>query len=216
MPTTDEKHKYEEASRLILIKKWNAALPLLLDLIQTSKYYDSQDQTHYLLGLCYRFTYQIDKAIKSLEKCVGLVRFDEDPMYGSYYLALGIAYQQDGQYARAIDTFALGVQKDPNNHLIDNSIGLTFRLMGNYDRASQAYNHAHQILIDNALETLNIEHKARTEEYNLFIKHKDREISALVKSLKKTSPRNKTWWFIGGVVVGSAATYGAYRLFNER
>ena len=66
------------------------------------------------------------------------------------------------------------------------------------------------------LETLNIEHKARTEEYNLFIKHKDREIEALVKSLKKTSPRNKTWWFIGGVVVGSVATYGAYKVFDER
>ena len=66
------------------------------------------------------------------------------------------------------------------------------------------------------LETLNIEHKALTEEYNLFIKHKDREIEALVKSLKKTSPRNKTWWFIGGVVAGTAATYGAYKVFNER
>ena len=66
------------------------------------------------------------------------------------------------------------------------------------------------------LNTLNIELRARTEEYDLFIKHKDREIQALVKSLKKTSPRNKTWWFIGGVVAGSAATYGAYRMFNER
>jgi hypothetical protein len=66
------------------------------------------------------------------------------------------------------------------------------------------------------LETLIIEHKSRTEEYDLFIKHKDREIEALVKSLKKTSPRNKTWWFIGGVVVGSVATYGAYKVFNER
>ena len=66
------------------------------------------------------------------------------------------------------------------------------------------------------LETLNIEHNARTKEYDLFIKHKDREIEALVKSLKKTSPRNKAWWFIGGVVAGSAATYGAYKVFNER
>tara|TARA_R110000824_G_scaffold127085_2_gene287018 strand:+ start:282 stop:704 length:423 start_codon:yes stop_codon:yes gene_type:complete len=66
------------------------------------------------------------------------------------------------------------------------------------------------------LETLNIEHNARTKEYDLFIKHKDREIEAFIKSLKKTSPRNKTWWFIGGVVAGTAATYGAYRLFDER
>jgi len=66
------------------------------------------------------------------------------------------------------------------------------------------------------LETLKIEHTARAKEYDLFIEHKDREIEALVKSLKKTSPRNKTWWFIGGVVVGSVATYGAYKVFNER
>jgi hypothetical protein len=66
------------------------------------------------------------------------------------------------------------------------------------------------------IETLKIEHKALIQEYDLFIKHKDREINALVKSLKKTSPRNKTWWFIGGVVIGSAATYGAYRAFDEK
>jgi hypothetical protein len=66
------------------------------------------------------------------------------------------------------------------------------------------------------LETLKIEHSALTQEYDLFITQKDKEIQALVKSLKKTSPRNKTWWFIGGAVVGSAATYGAYRAFNER
>ena len=66
------------------------------------------------------------------------------------------------------------------------------------------------------LETLKIEHKALTDEYDLFIMQKDKEIQSLVKSLKKTSPRNKTWWFVGGLVVGSAATYGAYKAFNER
>jgi hypothetical protein len=66
------------------------------------------------------------------------------------------------------------------------------------------------------LETLRIEHRALTQEYDLFIVQKDKEIGALVKSLKKTSPRNKTWWFVGGLVMGSAATYGAYKVFNER
>jgi len=66
------------------------------------------------------------------------------------------------------------------------------------------------------IETLNIEYKALTQEYDLFITQKDREIQALVKSLKKTSARNKTWWFVGGIVLGSATTYGAYRAFDER
>ena len=66
------------------------------------------------------------------------------------------------------------------------------------------------------LETLKIEHKALTQEYDLFIVQKDKEIQALVKSLKKTSPRNKWLWFAGGVIVGSASAYGAYRVYREK
>ncbi len=66
------------------------------------------------------------------------------------------------------------------------------------------------------LQNLNIEHKALTQEYDLFIIQKDKEIQSLVKSLKKTSPRNKTWWFVGGTIVGAAATYGAYKAFDEK
>jgi len=66
------------------------------------------------------------------------------------------------------------------------------------------------------LQTLKIEHEALTKEYDLFIMQKDKEIQLLAQSLKKTSPRNKTWWFVGGIVVGSAATYGAYKAFDER
>jgi hypothetical protein len=64
-------------------------------------------------------------------------------------------------------------------------------------------------------ETLKIEHKALTQEYNLFIKQKDKEIAALVKSLEKTSPRNKLWWFVGGAVAGSITTYGVHRGFSN-
>ena len=66
------------------------------------------------------------------------------------------------------------------------------------------------------LENLKIEHKALTQEYDLFIVQKDKEIQSLVSSLKKTSPRNKTWWFVGGALIGAASTYGAYKAFNER
>ena len=40
------------------------------------------------------------------------------------------------------------------------------------------------------LENLKIEHKALTQEYDLFIVQKDKEIQSLVSSLKKTSPMN--------------------------
>jgi len=61
------------------------------------------------------------------------------------------------------------------------------------------------------LEDLKIEHKALTDEYDLFIMQKDKEINILVDSLKKTSPRHKWLYFAGGILVGTAASYGAYR-----
>ena len=65
------------------------------------------------------------------------------------------------------------------------------------------------------LENMRIEHKALTDEYDLFIMQKDKEIDILANSLKKTSPRYKWLYFAGGILVGTAASYGAYRAFNE-
>ena len=66
------------------------------------------------------------------------------------------------------------------------------------------------------LENLKIEHNALTDEYDLFIMQKDKEIDLLANALKKTSPRHKWLYFAGGILVGTAASYGAYRAFNER
>ena len=66
------------------------------------------------------------------------------------------------------------------------------------------------------LENMRIEHKSLTDEYDLFIMQKDKEIDLLANALKKTSPRYKWLYFAGGILVGTAASYGAYRAFNER
>ena len=36
-----------------------------------------------------------------------------------------------------------------------------------------------------------------------------------LKVLKKTAPKYKWWWFVGGVAVGTASAYSAYKVFNE-
>tara|TARA_R110000824_G_scaffold41375_1_gene123186 strand:+ start:901 stop:1323 length:423 start_codon:yes stop_codon:yes gene_type:complete len=79
-----------------------------------------------------------------------------------------------------------------------------------YELSKQAELHRYE------LGSLKIEHEALTDEYDLFIVQKDKEIQALVKSLKKTSPRNKWLWFAGGIVAGTAVTYGAYKAFDEK
>ena len=69
---------------------------------------------------------------------------------------------------------------------------------------------------DFKLENLKIEYKALTDEYDLFIMQKDKEINILADSLKKTSPRHKWLYFAGGILVGTATSYGAYKVLNER
>ena len=69
---------------------------------------------------------------------------------------------------------------------------------------------------DFKLENLKIEYKALTDEYDLFIMQKDKEINILADSLKKTSPRHKWLYFAGGILVGTATSYGVYKALNER
>ena len=66
------------------------------------------------------------------------------------------------------------------------------------------------------LENLRIEHKALTDEYDLFIMQKDKEIDLLANALKKTSPRHKWLYFAGGILIGTAASYGVYKAIDER
>ena len=61
------------------------------------------------------------------------------------------------------------------------------------------------------LENARIEHKSSTDEYDLFIMQKDREIATLNDALKKTSPRYKWLYFAGGILIGTASSYGVYR-----
>ena len=65
------------------------------------------------------------------------------------------------------------------------------------------------------LENMRIEHKALTDEYDLFIMQKDKEIDLLANALKKTSPRYKWLYFAGGILIGTASSYGVYKALND-
>tara|TARA_B100000287_G_scaffold435420_1_gene503619 strand:+ start:1694 stop:2116 length:423 start_codon:yes stop_codon:yes gene_type:complete len=66
------------------------------------------------------------------------------------------------------------------------------------------------------IESLKIKHKSLTDEYDLFIIQKDKEIDLLAAALKKTSPRYKWLYFAGGIVIGTAGSYGVYKALNEK
>ena len=65
------------------------------------------------------------------------------------------------------------------------------------------------------LRNWEIQYNALHEETSLLIFQKDEEIDHLQRALLKQSPSNNWLWGAAGIAVGVAATYGAYRLFNE-
>jgi hypothetical protein len=97
------------------------------------------------------------------------------------------------------------------------------KILSDYDLAIHACNAKtdYQLKIQKEeyefkIEDLRIEHKALTQEYDLFITQKDKEIDLLANALKKTSPRHKWLYFAGGLLTATAVSYGAYRILNEK
>ena len=68
---------------------------------------------------------------------------------------------------------------------------------------------------DLEIQELQISLNALREENTLMITQKDLEIQQLQESILRQSSDNRLWWYVGGVATGVAASYGAYRLFNE-
>jgi len=68
---------------------------------------------------------------------------------------------------------------------------------------------------DLEIRELQISLDALREESTLMITQKDLEIQQLQESILRQSSDNRLWWYVGGVATGLAASYGAYRLFNE-
>lgn len=96
-------------------------------------------------------------------------------------------------------------------------------VLSNYDIAAYACDIRVQYEVDKLqqkhvfeIQNLKIEHKALTDEYDLFIMQKDKEIKLLATALKKTSPRYKWLYFAGGLIVGTAGSYALYRTVNEK
>jgi len=69
---------------------------------------------------------------------------------------------------------------------------------------------------DLELSNLNIRLDSLQEEYDLRISEKDLEIAKLQESLLSQAPPNRVWWIAGGVAIGIASTYAAYRVFDGR
>lgn len=125
------KTKREQAIEYLGNKRYSDALPLFLDLVED----DSNDSMlFYMIGQCYRFTNNIQNAIKFLKKS-----YELNPNDANITLALGIGYQLIEEYEKAISFFMKAIKLDDNLTPAYNSLGLTYRKMNNIPYALECY-----------------------------------------------------------------------------
>ncbi len=68
---------------------------------------------------------------------------------------------------------------------------------------------------DLQLQNLTIRYDALTQEYNTSLESLQKENNALSEALRKQSKKNPVLWVALGVAGGVAASYGAYKIFND-
>lgn len=119
------------AIELIETQRFDEALPLLR---RVNKQDPLQWNAWYLAGQCCRYLNDMEGAIQCLSRAAEL-KTDEP----SIYLSLGIAYQLKSQWVQAVEAFRRAIEIDSDFVLAYNSLALTQKKIGEYDKSIHNY-----------------------------------------------------------------------------
>ena len=129
----------EKAAKLLEMGELNEAFPKLMRAIDANP---NDSYALYLAGQCYRYMEDYDSAINMLNRSAEI-----DGSYPQIFLAYGIALQKSERYEDAINQFRKALEIDPRYVPACNSLALTQRIIGEYDKAEKNY----KIAIENLL-----------------------------------------------------------------
>ena len=123
-------------------KRFSEAIPIFNNLIEITP---DDWSTHYMLGQCLRFTAKIVGAVQSLQKATSL-----NSANPQVFLAYGIALQIEGRYEEAISALEHAIELDAGFISAYNSLGMTYRIIGNSRTAIDWYSLATDKLVEMA------------------------------------------------------------------
>ena len=127
----------DEAIELFHAQSYSAALALFLRLYEEG---ENDHNLFYLIGQCYRYLDQYSQATYYLE-----IASNMNPS-APYLLSLGIALQLDKEYDQAIEVFENAIKTDKNYLLPYNSLALTYKRKGEYQKAADIYENVLKIM----------------------------------------------------------------------
>lgn len=139
----------DTAVKLMQQKKFSEALPLFVRLIKTSP---NDWSLYYMAGQCLRFSSRLPESVHYLDKAASL-----NPDEPQVFLALGIARQLTNDFDLALEALKQAIQLDPHLIAAYNSIGLTYRKMGDFRKALEWYSRASETIFSVANEIANDE-----------------------------------------------------------
>lgn len=113
--------------------------------------------THYAIGQCYRYSKEFPQA------CVALARANElGPRRPPVLLALAIARQLNGEYVASVDAIRLVFEIDLNYAPAYNTLAMTQRLMGDFEKSAHNYDAGAKALSRSIVQSmLNAENNPR-------------------------------------------------------
>jgi tetratricopeptide (TPR) repeat protein len=112
---------------------------------------------HYHTGIAWRIIGDFDKAIHSYKQAVN---FCPDNFMNHY--GLGIAYQLKNDFPNALQSLIQSHQLDKTSVEVLTSLGMTYKKIGDIDKAIEVYNFAVQTLMGNIMTELENEGMAPT------------------------------------------------------
>jgi tetratricopeptide (TPR) repeat protein len=163
------------AMGLMQQRRFAEALPLFVRLIDSSP---EDWSLHYMAGQCFRFSNRLPESVQSLSKAASL-----NPDEPQVFLALGIARQLTEKYKLALDAFEEAVRLDPKLFSAYNSIGLTYKKMGDFRKALEWYSRASEILFAAVSEEVLNEREKCFQEVSM---DENKELVLLPYLLEKT------------------------------
>jgi len=130
----------EIAIDLMQQQRFAEAIPVFISQIEA---HPDDWSLYYMAGQCFRFTENLPGAMHALQRAADL-----KPDEAQVFLALGIVQQLAEDYKASVAALEHAIQLAPTLFYAYNSLGLTYRKLGAFNKALEWYSRAAEGVVD--------------------------------------------------------------------
>jgi tetratricopeptide (TPR) repeat protein len=174
-------------------KDWNA---MIEHCHRWTKAQPGSDLARFILGIAYRKSGQLDKAIEAYQQAIRI-----NPEYAEAWGNLGVAYGSAGEHAKAVDAYRQALHINPEDPIAWNNLGFSYGRAGQIAKAIEAFQQGLRMNPEDAVAWSNLGAMYGRSGQNA------KAIEAYQQSLRITPEDSNTWYNLGNdyVEIGQSA-----------